>query len=83
MPSLEVSWIDLGVVVRRPKIVPVRGSLCSYMYEGTVKPLELHGPGGSKLYAGREVIQVKRSMKSQQKTHQKRWAQDGHRMLSL
>ena len=38
----------------------------------TVKPLKLHGLGGSKLYAGPEVIQVKRSMKSQQKTHQKR-----------
>ena len=35
--------------------------------EGTVEPLELHGLGRSELYASREVIQVKRSMKSQPK----------------
>ena len=38
----------------------------------TLEPLELHGLGESQLYAGQEVIQVKRSVKSQQKNLSKK-----------
>ena len=37
-----------------------------------IEPLELHRLSGSELYAGREVIQVKRSVKSQQKNPSKK-----------